>query len=223
MQASFVSMTTDLGTEVGMAQFHQQSLNDLLPDWMGDVFERDVESEGADDRDLNVDGSWMPNAFIIPGMLHVTSNLSKEVGMHLRGWDDFWKQLSNIEELLCKQDNKDKLLTLRVFLPAHAETVTRRVAQITGRGDGVGGMSEEGGAIYSSNRIRNQGGLWGAQRRGLGEGLFEKKEERELSRPHRALKGWRDLSGSSCVHRRWLVKQATSNIHSLPCMRRDGV
>eukprot|EP00959_Pyramimonas_sp_CCMP1952_P215683 4511592-Pyramimonas_sp.AAC.1 len=117
MQSSFVSMTTDLGTEVGMAQFYQQSLDSLLPDWMRDVMERDVESEGADDRDLNVEGSWMPKGMVIPGMLHVMSNLSKEVGLHLRGWDDFWKQLSNIEELLCKQDNKDKFIR-ELLLPS---------------------------------------------------------------------------------------------------------
>ena len=104
---SFVSITTDLGTESSLAYFHV-NLKDLFPPW------HDLEplEADADDIVMHLDRAeapaedvprqryFLPNALPIMGMQHCVHNLLKEAHTSLTGWSEFWQDLKNLESLL---------------------------------------------------------------------------------------------------------------------------
>eukprot|EP00969_Alexandrium_andersonii_P129392 5717427-Alexandrium_andersonii.AAC.1 len=83
---------------------------ELLPSVALNPFAADVDHETDDpewsarqpgDEDTP---RWLPEAALIPGMLHVCSNLLKDVHERLRGWPEFLEQAKNVEALLCNRD-----------------------------------------------------------------------------------------------------------------------
>ena len=65
---------------------------------------------------------FMPNAVVIPGALHICSNLCKDVSSKLAHWDVFLKELALFESLLCHRDRRERFLSTCV--PATAEERT---------------------------------------------------------------------------------------------------
>ena len=136
---SFVSVTTDMGTELGMAEFRVESLDSVIPEWMRPplpaVLEADLASGASDDADLRggleanqdsgADGhsTWMPNSLTVPGMCHILHNLACEVDLRLPHFDDFYKQLKNASGLLCDSQRRRQFVAfcLRRSRLAHLE------------------------------------------------------------------------------------------------------
>ena len=111
---TFVSFTTDMGTELGAASFLVEDMSKLLPEWLAEpLLEMDVD-EGDGNLD-NVAGvaeiRFMPNAIIIPGALHICSNLCKDVSSKLSHWEPFLQQLALFEGLLCMRDRRERFLS----------------------------------------------------------------------------------------------------------------
>ena len=149
---SFVSFTTDMGTEVGTASFFVADIKSLLPSWLRDPWLRsdvdDVEvlwswptkpekGPGRHNRVLacfqklggNASSTWwgwwarsfyqalvcgpmplMPRALIIPGSLHICSNLSKDISAQLVYWPKYVSQLKQVEEVLCDRDRRERFV-----------------------------------------------------------------------------------------------------------------
>ena len=109
---SFVSFTSDMGTEFGTASFMIDDLRKLLPEWLVQPLLRvDVE-----DGCIGYEGSeilipFMPKAVVIPGALHICSNLCKDVSKKLDHWNDFVNELSSLEALLCNRDRRERFVT----------------------------------------------------------------------------------------------------------------
>lgn len=100
---SFVSITTDLGTESALSGFHV-SLRSLFPPWRDlDPLEVDGEDEASAhvrNPDVFDRKYFLQNALPVMGMQRCVHNLLKEVHESLAGWKKFWEDLKNIEALL---------------------------------------------------------------------------------------------------------------------------
>ena len=122
--STFVSFTTDMGTEMDTASFMLDDLRKLLPDWLAEpLLQGDVDDGGEQDDagDFGALVRFMPNALIIPGALHICSNLCKDVSGKLTQWDTFLKQLSSFEALLCNRDRRERFLSTCMPAAASAE------------------------------------------------------------------------------------------------------
>ena len=111
--STFVSFTTDMGTEMGTASFILDDLQKLLPEWLADpLLLPDVDGGGEDENSGAFEGLslFMPRAIIIPGALHICSNLCKDVSGKLSHWSLFLKQLALFEALLCNRDRRERFL-----------------------------------------------------------------------------------------------------------------
>ncbi len=110
---SFVSFTTDMGTEMGAASFLVKDIRQLLPAWLRDpCFVNDVAGE-EDAAPLGHAGDpipFMPQAVIVPGGLHICSNLSKDITEQLSHWDAFYKSLKTFEALLSVRDRRERFV-----------------------------------------------------------------------------------------------------------------
>ena len=107
MCSSFVSHTSDMGTEVGLPDFAIEDAEALIPDWISrDAMRPDVEVEGCDAMrpDVEVDCSvFMPNTLPIYGLQHLVNNLNCDVHRGLVFWPRFFPLLKNISKLfLCR-------------------------------------------------------------------------------------------------------------------------
>ena len=71
----------------------------------------------ACDSDLQIEsGVLMPNAITIPGVLHMTHNLAKDLQGALVHWQDHYKRLKQLEKLL--RTHRRERLFAKVLLPA---------------------------------------------------------------------------------------------------------
>ena len=103
------------------ASFLLDSLEKLLPDWLVDpLLEPDVDDSRAEERSGAFGSSslFMPRAIVIPGALHICSNLCKDVSGKLSHWAPFLKQLGLFEALLCNRDRRERFVATCV--PADA-------------------------------------------------------------------------------------------------------
>ena len=74
---SFVSFTTDMGTDVNDVNFICDQVKELLPYWLRDPAMRpDVDEFIASIAEVAV-SLFMPNALVAPGALHILSNLNR--------------------------------------------------------------------------------------------------------------------------------------------------
>ena len=103
--------TSDMGTELGTASVWCSDIRSLLPAWLVTPHMRpDVSmAEDADDM-VNWDSTlsqFLPRAIIIPGALHILSNLSKDIAHKLLHWALFLRDLHHFVELLCVRDRRE--------------------------------------------------------------------------------------------------------------------
>ena len=110
---SFVSFTTDMGTEMGAASFLVQDLSKLFPDWLAEpLLHMDVDNGDAEDHcAFESFKLFLPDAIVIPGALHICSNLCKDVSAKLGHWECFLTQLGQVEALLCNRDRRERFLS----------------------------------------------------------------------------------------------------------------
>ena len=107
---SFVSFTSDMGTEMGTASFWYSDVRSLLPSWLQ---KPRMSSDIAGDEDDDMGGwdsslrQFLPRAIIIPGALHIVSNLSTDIANKLEHWKTFLQQLLQFQELLSNRDRRD--------------------------------------------------------------------------------------------------------------------
>ena len=103
---SFISITTDFGTEAGLSSF-RVALQGLFPSWHDlDPMEVDGEVPDIDGRanlprpDVLLDRFFLENALPVLGLQHVVFNLLREVESALPFWHAFFRELKNFEALL---------------------------------------------------------------------------------------------------------------------------
>ena len=107
-QNSFRAFTTDMGAEMGVAEFRHIDQSSLLPSWMNKLsLDADVDCDGgvecaappslAPDLPQLCGRKLLPRSLTVPGLLHVYSNLSKELSEALPGWSVFWDNLKLLE------------------------------------------------------------------------------------------------------------------------------
>ena len=116
MVNSFCSITTDMGTELGMAEFRCASVESLMPEWHPErshprIFVDDTGDavEPVEDPDAAASPFLFHYALGIPGMNHICSNLAKDVDEKLGGWDDFYAQLKNVAAFLSDDQRRRRI------------------------------------------------------------------------------------------------------------------
>ena len=108
---TFVSFTTDMGTEFGAASFMIKDLRKLLPDWLAQpLLQMDIATDNDEYVAFDAPVPFMPRALVIPGALHICSNLCKDVSKKLEQWQHFLNQLSSLEALLCNRDRRERFM-----------------------------------------------------------------------------------------------------------------
>ena len=124
-----VSVTTDFGTEQGLAEFQCTDLQKVLPPWVDlspadplipevalpDVADpiRQVDEEGPA-LPLWATSFLLPHALSVPGMLHIVSNCLQDIHEHLDCWADIQSKLKVIESLLCFAPRRERFMELCV-------------------------------------------------------------------------------------------------------------
>ena len=99
---SFVSFTTDMGTEFKTASFLVSDLRKLLPEWLAQpLLQRDVDMNDEDTGAFDAPVPFLPRAIIVPGALHICSNLCKDISKKLSHWPAFVNELSSFEAFCC--------------------------------------------------------------------------------------------------------------------------
>ena len=108
---SFVSFTTDMGTEFGTASFMIKDLRKLLPEWLVQpLLQDDIEGQDADNIAFQAPVPFMPRALVTPGALRICSNLCKAVSKKLDEWPNFLSRLSSLDALLCNRDRRERFV-----------------------------------------------------------------------------------------------------------------
>ena len=117
---SIVSVTSDFGTEAGLAEFHCSDVSRLMPDWLApDVIEPDGvgipdDDSGGPRRDppaAEWGHRWLCKfALTVPGLMHIVSNLLNEVHGKLSYWPKFHADLKTLEALLAYQPRRQRFI-----------------------------------------------------------------------------------------------------------------
>ncbi len=106
---SYVSLTTDMGTEMLLPDFHMGGAPQSgMPDWsdvapLEMVFGDDAGGAGGgapDGAAQAAQGQLTSHAITVPGLLHIVDNMLHDVDTKLRWWPEFWRQSKNLERLL---------------------------------------------------------------------------------------------------------------------------
>lgn len=114
---TFVSFTTDMGTELGTASFFFHDVWRLFPAWLRNAYlSPDVHGDEA--ARVTTDGApaaganllYMPRALVVPGALHICSNLCKDITGRMSHWQTFVKQLQLFVELLANKDRRERFV-----------------------------------------------------------------------------------------------------------------
>ena len=94
--SSTVSHTTDLGTEVKLADFTAANWTEMLPPHVTGAFESDL----SENKRLLGQTHLMPSAIVMPGALHLLDTVVSNVSHAMSQWDRFYAGLKVIEGLL---------------------------------------------------------------------------------------------------------------------------
>ena len=99
---SVLSITTDMGTELGLADYECSSVQSVLPSFVVDSeMKLDVMDPEAEQLAQDVSLSHLFRSCItITGMLHIFSNASKDLYKSLSCWESLYRSLKAIEKLV---------------------------------------------------------------------------------------------------------------------------
>ena len=113
--ASFVSLTSDMGTESHLTAFSAGSLQNLLPDWLAPSLMPLQGEDGQFDDEVGrllqtVGTGFLQHAIPVPGAMHILHNLSKDVHGQLPYWDEFWEVLNLVGKLLSNRGRRERFV-----------------------------------------------------------------------------------------------------------------
>ena len=96
-----VSMTSDMGTEMFIADMAGFTLREILPTWAVDAdLELDVDAGGAEQLQADVEGFFLPRGVAVPGLNHIIDNMCSDCNRSLESWDDWVIQFRSLVSLL---------------------------------------------------------------------------------------------------------------------------
>ena len=115
LAGSVVAFTTDMGTEMGLADVHVPSMKAALPPWLfpaahgARVLPVDGDADGGDEGLDAAAGSRraFPVALVSPGMLHIIHNLSLRMDRHMAYWSDWLSGLQSLVTLLHYREHRE--------------------------------------------------------------------------------------------------------------------
>ena len=110
MLDSVVSVTTDLGTEAGIAAYKAEDVQRLLPSWMLAEPLRDAEEAEPEVQPWRCRPNLLPRAIPVPGALHLMHNMNAELHNALEFFEPFWHGLKQLELLLSHRGRRERLL-----------------------------------------------------------------------------------------------------------------
>ena len=108
--ANVCSFTTDLGTEVGIADYKTPSLSAVLPPWCHTPSHHGLQSDMGDpeiEQAGELESVW-PNALVFPGILHIIDNCLLDVDQHMPMWSKWLEGLKSIMKLLCNKAETER-------------------------------------------------------------------------------------------------------------------
>ena len=105
---SCVSITSDLGVEVGVADF-QCRPDSMLPGYLADA-RMEVDGDGGD-MVGGLPDFLFSSCLTIAGMLHICSNASKDVYRVVSYWSSLYESLKVIEALVTNKERVRKLVS----------------------------------------------------------------------------------------------------------------
>ena len=120
-----VSWTSDFGTEVQVPAFQSLDWKSLLPSWMhvklpvdSDVCDGEhggqlvVRPANAPEQEAATTSpqALMPNCLIVPGVLHIVHNLSKDLHENMSWWETFWEHLRAVAHLFATRHLRERFI-----------------------------------------------------------------------------------------------------------------
>ena len=109
---SFVSLTTDLGAESGIADYECLRWRDFLPRWQDDV-RLEMDGEPLDGCPLGRGAqpeALLPRGFVCPGVLHIIDNAFLDMADCLPGWLDWYDGLTSILTVLSSDSHRQRFV-----------------------------------------------------------------------------------------------------------------
>ena len=109
-----MSITTDLGTERGLADFETATAHCNLADYIvASAFDDDDDGDG-EQRVMPETRHLFADCLTVAGLLHIFSNASKDVYKIITSWGTFYESLKILEPLLTHRDRLDRYVHLCV-------------------------------------------------------------------------------------------------------------
>eukprot|EP00971_Amphidinium_carterae_P349318 6490959-Amphidinium_carterae.3 len=98
---SVLSITSDMGTELGITDFRQNHLSNLQPPWK--LFAAPIETDEHHTQQVEQVSSFVfPNAMPVAGIMHISTNALADVHAQLTHYRRFLQHASAIESLLAE-------------------------------------------------------------------------------------------------------------------------
>ena len=116
-----VSMTTDLGTESGIAGMAGPSLKEILPPWFSDGdLQLDVDEAPAArnpqahnfDQDEHLSDCFLPRAMAVPGLNHIVDNMCADCNRVMEGWDQWLAGFKPVVSLMHHNYLREKFIAV---------------------------------------------------------------------------------------------------------------
>lgn len=109
-----MSVTMDIGTEMGLSEFDSHDFRCLVPPWLQPP---EIEPDGdtvPDPEEAHIaswDSLWLLQwAMPIPGMMHIISKMLKEVHEGLRLWASMTMKLAELAKLLAIPQRRERFI-----------------------------------------------------------------------------------------------------------------
>lgn len=102
-----MSITADLGVEVGISEASGGGVGMYLPAWRASTLQPDPEEPSADETQQP-----LRHALLMPGALHVIDNMEHSMDKHLQNWDWFIEGLSALTNLLGNKHTRERFLAM---------------------------------------------------------------------------------------------------------------
>ena len=124
MLKSIVSVTSDMGVELGITHFALKNVELVLPSWMAGCGVIDNGDGDEAPRALTLDGHLLEGAIPIPGMMHIVTNVLTDMHSSLHDWDRFVARLHPLMQLLCHKPRRERFIQRCIRQSGHAHTET---------------------------------------------------------------------------------------------------
>ena len=89
-----------MGTVMSIADVGGVKLSDVLPAWMADPLEIDIDDGHPEVLHENLSEHLLPNAMFSAGVVHICNNLVSDMDGELQGWSEWLPGFTAIANLL---------------------------------------------------------------------------------------------------------------------------